>query len=665
MSSSVGIVKADQFLFGYADGHRLLAGSRKLPSDGAAQMLLYSDLGAGALMEPEGYWTGIPIPSARAYALMHTWPAPEMPRPGCVWTHAILVSFQYLAEIPDLAVMTPYFVRPTGPATFASYGAALDIVPPAVPAAHGPALVRDTVIQMVRAVYESGRDFTVSAGARGIDDAVFAIWSQQWPRLRRAFSFRTAVSLATTSSLRFDLQIAPRAQRSEPTPTSGPKWQQAVVDDIVEPEPRPLRRFLWRYGADVQKPRIAFVPLTELYVETNVKSPRGSKATAVLDAVVAAFPEATDARVLKADLLEPPSAPKGLDFHIGLMDLFDCLANRHYAQAFPPASAQIVMDRIFRLPHPDIPRLLQSVRAYSATNADVAPKLLTRIAEYIEPDAAITFGFEEPALLESLIAANPALLDSDEIVRVPDTHLTRLLEHLPASSPAFSNVARRLLEIDNDAIAEQMIGKSREVVALIVLRAMAAQLAGNNGSIARPWFNRARPILRAILPQAIVSTATLTSELAACALLLDLDVSAGVSCSPAEWANALSHARDDLSGQQRQRLLAYLLALALARPLRGCEPLIERSFELVHQNIAASRLPYDAFNALARYLPNLYWWEQWDTCLRLRIAVTDAYVKVGLDPKSFARLAQDPDLQRQLYNLARQSREGRRMLNNL
>ena len=664
MSSNTAIVRSDQFLFGYADGHRLLAGSRKLTPDGAAQMLLYSDLGAGASMGPEGYWTGIPIPSARAYALMHTWPAPEMPRPGCVWTHTILVSFQDLAEISDLAVLIPYFQRPSGPTTFASYGVPLDNVRTMPPAAHGISLVRDTVIQLVQAVYESGQDSTVPASARGIDEAVFAIWSQQWPRLRRTFSFRTATSLATTNSLRFDLQIASRAQRGELSPMPLPKWQQAVVDDIVELEPRTLRQFLWRYGADVQKPRVAFVSLAELYVETNAKSVHGSKTTTVLDVVLAAFPEAADARLLKSDILEPSATAKESVFDIEAMDLFDSLAERHYAQAFPPASAQIVMDRIIRLPHPDIPRLLQSIRAYNATNADLAVHLLTRIAGYIEPDAAITFGIEEPALLESLIIANPALLDSDEIVRLPHVQLTRLLEHLPASSPAFTNVARRLMEIDNDAIAELMLGKSREGVALIVLRAMAGQLAGDNGSIAHPWFNRARPILRAILPQAIVSTATSTSELAACALLLDLDVSAGISCSPTEWANTLLQTRDDLFGQQRQRFLAYLLALALARPLRGCEPLIERSFELVHQDIAVSRLPYDAFNALARYLPNLYWWEQGDTCLRLRIAVTDAYVKAGLDPKSFARLAQDQDLQRQLNNLARQSRDGRRMLDN-
>jgi hypothetical protein len=655
-------VRVDQFLFGYADGHRLLAGSRKLSLDAASQLLLYSDLGAGASNGPEGYWTGIPIPSARAYALMHTWPAPEMPRPGCVWTQAILINFQDLAEIPDLAVLSRHFVRPNGSATVTGYGATLDFGAAKISDFHEIPLVRETLLQIVRTVYAAGQDSAVPADVRGVDAAVFAVWSQQWPRLRRTFSFRTAMSLATTNALRFDLQIGARVQRNEPSPPIEPRWQQATVDDIVVPTHRRLRRFLWRYGADVQKARAAFVPLAELYVETSTPSSRGVVSNVLLDKIVATFPEATDARTLKADILGPSSAPNGSEFHIDAMDLLDRLATPQYAHAFPSGSVHTIIERALQASQPNIPRLLRSIRAYGAAEPDIAASFLARVAGIIEPDAAVALGLEEPALLESLVASNPALLDSNAIVHLPVAQLTPLLKHLPASSSAFANVTRRLLEIDNDAIAELMIDKSRETVALIVLRAMAAQLAGDSGSIGRPWFNRARPVLRAILPQAIVVTATTTSELAAGALLLDLDVNAGMSCSTAEWADAVMRARDDLSGQQRQRLLTYLLALALARPARGCEPLMERSFEPVHQDIAVSRLPYDAFNALARYLPNLYWWEQWDTCLRLRLAVTDAYVKARLDAKSFARLAQDQEIQRQLYNLAKQSRDGRRML---
>lgn len=108
--------------------------------------------------------------------------------------------------------------------------------------------------------------------------------------------------------------------------------------------------------------------------------------------------------------------------------------------------------------------------------------------------------------------------------------------------------------------------------------------------------------------------------------------------------------------------MAYLLALALAKPEPGCELLFERTFDSVHGDIAAARLPYDAFNALARYLPSVHWWQQWDTCLRLRKAVAEAYVDNDLNPESFKRLTTDSTLYEELINRVTHTRNGHRFL---
>src|SRR3546814_20493757 len=80
----------DQCLFGYEDGHRLLASSMSL-GDQTSLLTKLSDLAPGTLFgSSHGYWTGLPLPELARYALFRTWPAPELPRPGCVWTHALL-----------------------------------------------------------------------------------------------------------------------------------------------------------------------------------------------------------------------------------------------------------------------------------------------------------------------------------------------------------------------------------------------------------------------------------------------------------------------------------------------------------------------------------------------------------------------------------------------
>src|SRR5271168_894484 len=100
-------LKLHQCLFGYNDGHRLLASSLRLPSDAASSLLIHSDLLPDFNSSlSDRYWTGLPLPVAKVYALMRTWLAPEMPRPGCVWTHVILVGVADMARLPELSLLT-------------------------------------------------------------------------------------------------------------------------------------------------------------------------------------------------------------------------------------------------------------------------------------------------------------------------------------------------------------------------------------------------------------------------------------------------------------------------------------------------------------------------------------------------------------------------------
>ena len=63
-----------------------------------------------------------------------------------------------------------------------------------------------------------------------------------------------------------------------------------------------------------------------------------------------------------------------------------------------------------------------------------------------------------------------------------------------------------------------------------------------------------------------------------------------------------------------------------------------------------------------RFLPDLYWWQQWDACLRLRLAVVAAYVNAELDPRSFRRLTSDRTLFDRLVKIASDTKLGRRFL---
>src|SRR6266567_7129761 len=102
-----------QALHGYRDGHRLLSASFQPTSEERAILLSLTDM-SGPSMAPgfENYITGYPLTNLEMYAVAATWYAPEMRRPGCVWTHTLFIRFEDLSKISSLETIIRFFVRP-------------------------------------------------------------------------------------------------------------------------------------------------------------------------------------------------------------------------------------------------------------------------------------------------------------------------------------------------------------------------------------------------------------------------------------------------------------------------------------------------------------------------------------------------------------------------
>jgi hypothetical protein len=93
----------------------LLASSIELVGRDSKTMLMMSDAsGPAAVIGDDGYLTGYPLSESGYYAFARTWPAPEMPRPGCVWTHTILLEFSDIPALQSASGLLGLFRRPSG-----------------------------------------------------------------------------------------------------------------------------------------------------------------------------------------------------------------------------------------------------------------------------------------------------------------------------------------------------------------------------------------------------------------------------------------------------------------------------------------------------------------------------------------------------------------------
>ncbi len=659
-------IKLNQCLFGYDDGHRLLSTSIRLPDDTASLLLLHSDLVPGLNTgQPEGYWTGIPLPAAKVYALMRTWPAPEMPRPGCVWTHVVLIALADMARFPDLAVLGALFTRPSTSAGFTAYTSPLAIDPTDV-APSRILLSRRSGLRLLRALYAPRASGILVDDGESIDTAIFAVWSQQWPRLRRAFSFRTAgLAIDPSSAVRFGLRVVREPLSSvaltQVEVSSLPAdWEKAAIDDLVVSEPSGFRRFLWRYGSDLKRGRDRYRFLAQLFLATRLPAFSGTTLTRTLDTIVDVLPDADDGKLLKEDFL---SCGRNLYSLLPATDPVDTLAyfaDHAGLKALPPppeAAFEAVHD-LWSTRSSEILRIAEKAANGSSV---IFEQLLDRLSAIAEPANFIGLSREHPVIRKRLISTNPVLLDSPDLATVPTPELLDFLTFLPDDQDLAARVLSRLLFSDNADLAAIFADRFLAVTEVRVFDALVSELANSNSPVPRVWLDAVRQRSHALVSH-ILDRAATTTALGALAVWLGLDVAAGLKTSPSVWAATLLRVEDDIGGQPRQRLLAYLLALALARPSPGCEPLLERAFESVHADIWSSRLPQDAFDTLARFLPDLYWWQQWDTCRRLRLAVVEAYVNANLDPQSFRRLTHDNAFLERLANIASDTKSGRRFL---
>lgn len=255
-------VALEQALHGYEDGHRLLAASTELTADDRRLLARQTDSpDAGRVPNWEALLAGHPLPSGR-FALSMTWPAPEMPRPGCVWTHTLILDQDTLASASG--ELLRLFRRPAGPEfSIEDYRAALTLRG-AEAVESPPTTVRWSEV-LAWSVFEPPerpvRAFRMNLPDDERHELLVGLWTVGWPDLRAAFSFCDAPRTQRLLDDRpFDLQlhhssrvdeaeaVDARVLRGIPEADS-PSWARQLAREMLRPTE--LTKLINQYGPDL------------------------------------------------------------------------------------------------------------------------------------------------------------------------------------------------------------------------------------------------------------------------------------------------------------------------------------------------------------------------------------------------------------------------------
>ncbi len=650
-----------QALHGYSSGHSLLAASRKLAPTDVRVMLALSDTAVPGLRVPEqGYLTGYPLTASGVFVLARTWPAPELTRPGCVWSHSVLIDFDDLAVLDSMSVLDAVFSRPTE-GRYEYYAAPLNISPRSgTPPSSPPDAT--TLAGLLHGLYSTPEARLVVPSTEDVDsEAVcYALWSQQWPRLRRSFRFCTlAAADRSTATAKFDLQFYPPGSRgvrarfegcSHPPPDpSEDAWLKHALADLRKGDGA-LHLFLRRVGGDIRADRAAFSTLSRIHLLLEETGDDADRAEEAVNALRATLP-ADEGRIARAVVVANAAR-----LAANLSESTLAYVVEHWRLLDEPTRSVAAVP------------VGQAIWRYSVAEFAVLlhqPDVRSEIAR----KALAVAGVERAVSLVKEIGAGVL---RDVLSLVPGVVLDPSFWRLETSTD--DSAFQLVLDLDNPKQAIYAMIMSGRVLLSPASRALGPEkLAGflvkaveeapqdpEFRELARNWLVATAKDAD-LLPKVLAVPPRKHWVLAAIARATNPDVLAPTPEGEDAWLWAAREASDS-PGADAEYFAAFVLARALGRGSATPASLLAHCFDPVYRSTSAGTLGEEAWRLLSPRLPYSLYWAPWDRCIRVRQAVVDLFVDRDPSPSAFAGLTTDDGTFAQLASLAARRRRGRRLL---
>lgn len=683
-SQPMGTVEVHQVLHGYREGHELLSASTQLPPSARRTMLVLSDLsGDGAVRGFTEYLTGYPLDEPSLFAFARTWYAAEMPRPGCVWTHTLLISFADLAQIGALSDLSKYFRRPNAKdVAFAQSPISHSVSDVAELPAYG-AEGSEQRAELVEALYRDSAPVLIPTDdASQLEPLVLSICAQQWPRLRRIFAFCTG-SLDSRSLDRrpFDLQVVPRSRarrvartlehctlvevgsvnEASGVPVEASEWARAAASYLGQGN-ETFRDWLKRFGADVCAERRSFAALSLCYVKLQIARRTGTSLRALVRTLAEGFPDPDDALTLKTSLLAgmellPESGTQ--------TELLQELLVSPDINAFDRAQ-EAMFRRIEKTWRKD-GRWDRDELVWLLTNDglnDFGRKLADRATSELVPEDLTHIYVSSRGTFIRLLTRRPELAANDWLWhQSQDLQRAALdaMQHMPTEGRA------RVVDAMCDASALNAIDDfvDREAEAAIDLIMASLQRHYANGGLDEMRWQRFFSRRENLIVQWLASTSELDPTMVRFVAVAWGPHSNGVRRLGYDvFGRALSQTIAGTNVELADDLAAFCLALGLSGWTQSALKLVHDSFQRVHDAVMQSRLGGTAWHWLLRSVPSAGWFstQDWDRGEKLRRALVDAFLRNGWDPRVFAQTVRNPDTRRRTIEYCRDSRRGRELL---
>jgi len=616
----MALASIHQAIHGYREGHRLLSSSTPLSADATRAMLVLSDM-SGPSMLPgfDEYLTGYPLPGSEFFVLAKTWYAPEMQRPGCVWTHSLLIPRAQVSHV-TAADLLEKFRRPQLEGV--EKAAATQIVLEDTDGGSSGEGFGDRAVSaaLVGSVLGQSRPVIVAVDtAAQLEMAVLRLWEVLWPAEKVRFSFCTgALMPRSNAGALLDLQAVPRAippsqfRRSASAvlvlDLRAPSKTEAWVDLVLDSAERGEETFrAWLETAAGPDAGRSVVPsLAPIFSEWHAPH---SSARSVLASVV----DAKDLDVSVRSRLVGMAFERA-DTEAGVTrrrELLQGLCGHRDTDLAPIGSTlEDQTRRLFEDSRAEGITLVLSLLGSELT--EVGERVLRAAMLLLVPSDLETFGDTQMPFLSTIVGANPTLASSSALWNRVGSRSAEVLSRLAAmnlNDEERGGVADAVISSGRDVSVDALVSFGGKIAIFRGLTALAS------GVIQFSW--QWRSVLSSQSDTVLEWLEGLSSP-----SLRDLELGSRFLSPKATqsrlatvWKNGTASA-----GSIRPRVAAFGLTLAFWEDSVN-SPLLAECFQPTFDAAGNSRLEYEEWDWIREQAPPVSWWRDWDKCERLAAAL--------------------------------------------
>jgi hypothetical protein len=657
-------MRLEQALFGYRGGHRRLASSISFPPGDERFLVRMTDLsGSRSMPGFEDYVSGYALPSGTAYVFAKTWYAPECERPGCVWTHVIVVRHQEWTGITPNTICELFRRPPLEKASFDPYSDSLDVPPKACDEEDTPRLRMGEDI--VRALYSDDRPIVVSESEKRIDLGSFLmrLVLQRPLAMRMALSFCTgSLSFLDTGSGPVRVQVMPfRISRQvredvhllpveEKSPI--PRWAEFLLEDLHD-EDVILKRLFFPFQQTEtfygEKEAVAIIRgLAEARVLFEDVCKRAEVSQNALRGIVELFPGSKEQVAFKSSVIQTLSETSA-GRRVLLRFIFE---TGDAVVALEGARREVrAVVSLFALEEPEAALQLLSEVLFQPYGSQFAQDVIQRLVSEVH---LLDIGAPRPVDPQVLFAI---AREQHELLSMPGFWL------LQRSFEESTELAETLTEdLGEELVLAGLLAADRFDLLIRMLRMRGARgaheafrLAGGLSLKNSGDYNKVLALRDEVLDFA---QALAWGEAYAMRPLNDaqLYILASSTVEPkrlvdlvpevATWMEALAALPAD-----PQRIFAVAVFLACGDEFTDGWKLFKKSFDIIHRAVAAKSIASEWWWLIKSRLPSLAIWEKWDRCERLRRGAVDSILRRGLPPAALGEISQDRDLEVRLREI--------------